>query len=90
MGFIIQLLNFLMFAINLYSGVLVIYALLSWVPQLYNNAFGRFIVGLSEPFLNLFRRLPLQIGMIDFTVMAALLVLQFGTHLLYSLIIGFL
>lgn len=75
MGFIIWLLSK---CLTIYSLILVIYALLSWFPNAYNSAFGRFIVRMSEPYLRIFQRLPLHIGIIDFSVIVALLVLDFG------------
>lgn len=80
------ILGILSTALNLYSFVLVIYALLSWFPNAYNTAFGRFIVRISEPYLSIFERLPLRIGMIDFSVVVALLVLEFGGNFILNLI----
>lgn len=85
MGFIVWLLNM---AITLYSLALVIYALLSWFPNAYNSAFGRFILRITTPYLSIFERLPLKIGMIDFSVIAALLVLDFGGGLIIRLLTG--
>lgn len=83
MGFIIWLLSK---CLTIYSFVLVVYALLSWFPNAYNSAFGRFIVRISEPYLRIFQRLPLHIGMIDFSVVVALLVLDFGGSLILRLL----
>lgn len=62
--------------INVYSWVLVAYALLSWVPQLANSPVGRFIYRVSEPYVSIFRRLPLRFAGLDFSVLAALFSLQ--------------
>ena len=45
-----------------------------------------FLRDVSTPFLNLFRRLPLQIGPLDLTPMVAIIVLQIGGGILVSLI----
>ncbi len=63
--------------IYVYSFVLVIYALLSWAPNLYHTAIGRLIVRISEPYVSLFRRLPLRIAMLDLSVFVAVVALQF-------------
>lgn len=82
MGFLIFLLNFTLKAVNLYSMLLVAYALLSWFPNAYNTAIGRFLVRICEPYLNLFRRLPLQFFGLDFSVIVGILVLELGSNLI--------
>ncbi|MGX7352720.1 cell division protein YlmG [Enterococcus canis] len=71
-----QLLSLLNDAVQIYTFILVIYALLSWFPGAYDSAFGRLIAKISEPYLSLFDRLNLHIGMIDFTIIVAVVVLQ--------------
>lgn len=61
--------------IDAYSLVLTVYALLSWFPQAYQSRLGQFISALSEPFVNYFRRI--RVGMFSFSVVFALLFLQF-------------
>lgn len=53
--------------------------------------FGQMVHRLVEPFLSLFRKLPLQFGGLDFTVLVALLVLNLMNQLLarlFLLLIG--
>ncbi|MEO8688415.1 MAG: YggT family protein [Solirubrobacteraceae bacterium] len=45
-----------------------------------------FLRDVSTPFLNLFRRLPLQIGPLDLTPMVAIIVLQVGGNIIVGLI----
>ena len=45
--------------------------------NLYETWFGRLIVKVSRPYLSLFENLPLQIWGLDFTILVALIVLQF-------------
>ncbi len=45
-----------------------------------------FLRDVSNPWLQLFRRLPLQIGPLDLTPMVAILVLQIGGGIIVSLI----
>ena len=66
---------------NLYSMVIVIYCILTWFPT---NGGGilmdvkTFFEKITEPYLNLFRRLIPPIGgVVDITPIIALLVLQF-------------
>lgn len=76
------MIGFLVTCLNLYSFLLVIYALMSWIPSLYDTAIGRFLIALCEPFLSLFRRLPLQFAGLDFSVIAALIVIELIRYLL--------
>lgn len=72
--------------VNLYTVLLVVYALLSWFPGAYESALGRLLGKICEPFLDLFRRLPLQFGGIDFSVMAAIIALNFIVRILNQII----
>lgn len=74
MGFLYQLIQN---AITAYTLVLIAYALLSWFPGAYQTPFGRWLEKLSLPYLKLFYPLNLRIGMMDFTVLVAILVLRF-------------
>ncbi len=47
-----------------------------------------FLRDVSNPFLNLFRRLPLRIGPLDLTPMVAIIVLQIGGGIVVGLIAG--
>lgn len=86
MTIIFNLLNLFIQAVDLYSMILVIYALLSWMPGGYESGIGRFLAKICEPFLNLFRKLPLTFGPVDFSIMAAVLVLNLGGRLIYQLL----
>ncbi|GFH42115.1 hypothetical protein Hs30E_06660 [Lactococcus hodotermopsidis] len=71
--------------LTLYECVLIIYALMSWVPDLAFSGVGRFIERLVRPYLSIFERLPLRFAGIDFTVIAGLLILEVVQRLLFSL-----
>ncbi|MGX2945112.1 MULTISPECIES: YggT family protein [Enterococcus] len=78
----IFLLTILIRLVEVYTILLVVYALMSWFPGAYNTGLGRFLSRICEPFLNLFRRLPLQFGGIDFSIMAAVIVLNFAVRII--------
>ena len=48
--------------------------------------FRSFLRDVSDPYLRLFRRLPLQIGPLDLTPMVAIIVLQIGGGILVAAI----
>lgn len=67
------------------------YALLSWFPGAPESALGQMVHRLVEPFLSLFKKLPLQLAGLDFTVLVAILLLNFLERLvaqLFLLMIG--
>ena len=85
------LFQFISNIIQSYSIILVIYALLSWFPGAPESALGQMVHRLVEPFLSLFKKLPLQFAGLDFTVLVAILLLNFLERLvaqLFLLMIG--
>ena len=52
------------------------------------NGVMDFLRDVSNPFLRLFRKLPLQVGPLDLTPMVAIIVLQIGGGILVGLIRG--
>ena len=52
------------------------------------NGVMDFLRDVSNPYLQLFRRLPLQVGPLDLTPMVAIIVLQIGGGIIVSLIRG--
>ena len=83
---IYQLLYLFTKVIQIYSFVLVAYALMSWFPGAYDSKLGQFIIKISRPYLSLFDRFNLSFGPIDFTIIVALFVLNIGSELLTKLI----
>ena len=52
----------------------------------WSNAVLDFLRDVSEPFLRVFRRLPLRVGPLDLTPMVAILALQIGGGIIVSVI----
>ena len=59
-----------------YSMVLVLYALLSWLPGARESSLGKLISKLAEPYIGIFDRHIPSIGGISFNVIIALFVLN--------------
>lgn len=59
-------------AVSLYSTLCFFRIILTWFPSLNYSAIGKFLSSICDPYLNLFSRLPLRIGMLDFTAMIAI------------------
>ena len=62
--------------VGIYSILLIIYILMSWVPSTRETGFGRFLEKICEPYLGFFRKLIPPFGMIDFSPIVALFVLN--------------
>lgn len=88
MNLLITLFYYLNRLVYLYSIILVVYALMSWFPGAYQSKFGQLLGRICEPFLNLFRRLPLQFGGIDFSIMAAIFALNAVMSILERILIN--
>ncbi|QDK71847.1 YggT family protein [Lactococcus protaetiae] len=73
---ILTLVSWLFRLMDVYSFILVIYALMSWVPSLYGTWIGQLIIKISRPYLSLFENLPLRIAGLDFTIWVAIIALQ--------------
>lgn len=72
--------------ISLYSFVCLIRVLLSWMPQIEYSPAGRFLAGLTDPFLNWFRRFSFtKVGAIDFSPILAFGVLSVASMVFSTL-----
>lgn len=66
---------------------------MSWFPGARESSFGSFLTRLYEPYLEPFRKIIKPIGMIDFSPIVAIIVLQvagIGLAELYYMIIRFI
>ena len=74
---------------NVLYFILVVRIILSWVGADPYNEIVRIVYMITEPILAPFRRLPLQVGMIDFSAILAFVVLvvlrNFVVNILYQL-----
>ncbi|WP_435925722.1 YggT family protein [Paenibacillus sp. DYY-L-2] len=62
---------------NIYTTLIIIYILMSWLPNVRESFIGELLGKLVEPFLAPFRRfIPPLMGMIDFSPIIALFVLR--------------
>lgn len=73
---------------SLYSIVLVMYALLSWLPNAYDSKIGQIIIKLARPYLDIFDRYIPSFGGISFNVIIALFALRFIQSGLRTLLIA--
>lgn len=71
--------NVVLALINFYSILIVVYVLMSWIPQgvagIVEDIRG-VLASLCEPYLSVFRRIIPPLGMVDFSPIVAILVLE--------------
>jgi len=66
------IISFLLFALNIYSFLLIIRALLGWFPTLdHSNPFIRLLYDLTEPVLGPIRRAVPPMGGMDWSIVIA-------------------
>ncbi|CAH1196060.1 hypothetical protein PAECIP111892_02153 [Paenibacillus auburnensis] len=77
---------------QIYYYMILIYILMSWLPNLRENFIGELLGKLVEPYLSPFRRIiPPLFGTIDISPIIAIIVLRFavgGLHSIVNLIFG--
>lgn len=64
-------------AVDIYSLILVAFAVMSWFPGAYESSLGRWIVALVKPVLAPLQRLSLQIAGLDLSVWVAIVLIRF-------------
>ncbi|QTQ11100.1 YggT family protein [Treponema parvum] len=69
--------------ISIYSFLCFIRIMLTWFPGLAYSRFAQILSSLCDPYLNLFRRLPLRFGAFDFSPL-----ISFGVLMVASSIFG--
>lgn len=73
---------------NAYQLLLVLYALMSWLPGARQSSFGQLVARLVRPYLDIFDRVIPPIGGISFNVIIALFVLQLIQRGVLSLVLS--
>ncbi len=74
--------------VNVYSFIIVVYVLMSWIPTSRGIIADiyRVLGTICDPYLNFFRKyIPPIGGMLDISPIIALLVLQFGVRLIVAI-----
>jgi YggT family protein len=75
--------------VSVYSLIIFVYVLSSWIPLPYNrslNRIRRFLSDACDPYLRLFRRVLPSLGGIDLSPIVAVLVLWLGDRLVYEVL----
>jgi len=83
------LFNILSIALNIYSFAIIIYIFMSWFPGARESSFGSLLARICEPYLEQFRKIIPPLGMMDFSPLVALIVLNFAKSGLVQLYLMF-
>jgi len=78
--------------VSVYSLIIFLYVLSSWIPLPYNrglNRLRRFLADACDPYLRLFRRVLPPLGGIDLSPIVAVLVLWLGDRAVYEVLSRF-
>jgi YggT family protein len=67
-------------AIQIYSILLIIYILMSWVPASRETKFGILLGKITEPYLGFFRKFIPPLGMIDISPIVGIFALRLITN----------
>ncbi|WP_318615516.1 YggT family protein [Sporosarcina sp. YIM B06819] len=78
--------NGIAWAFQIYTILLVIYILMSWVPSTRETKFGQFLAAIVEPYLGFFRKFIPPLGMIDISPIVALFALSLIRTGVFSLL----
>jgi len=79
----IQIVHYLF---TIFQLMLIVRVLSSWVPEIQQQKWLRFISFYTDPYLNLFRKIIPPIGMVDISPIIAFLALQFSENIFIMLV----
>ncbi|WP_027414513.1 YggT family protein [Aneurinibacillus terranovensis] len=81
-----QFIGLIQILFEIYSYMIIIYILMSWVPQVRQTSIGQILGRLVEPYLSIFRRIIPPLGMIDISPILAFFALRFAENGLITVI----
>ncbi|WP_125762647.1 YggT family protein [Companilactobacillus hulinensis] len=72
---------------QLYEFVVFVYCIMTFIPRLYQSSFGQIVARLVEPFFNAIKKvIPTTFGMIDFSPLIALIILELVQKVIFWII----
>ena len=81
--------NVIVALVNFYSLLIVVYVLMSWIPLGSGGIvedIRSVLASVCEPYLSLFRRIIPPLGMVDFSPIVAILVLELISWLVVAIL----
>ena len=84
----LQVVALLLQGLRLYQGLIVVSALMSWLPGAYNSALGQLLQRVTQPYLSLFDRIIPSMAGVSFSAVAGVFVLELAQRGLITLAMG--
>ncbi|TWT28112.1 YggT family protein [Planomicrobium sp. CPCC 101110] len=75
-----ELLGILLTAIQIYSYLLIASILMSWLPNARESSIGQMLAKVTDPYLDIFRKIIPPLGMIDFSPIIAIFALNLARN----------
>lgn len=76
MNSVFSLIGFIAQLVSIYSMLCFVRIILSWIPQFSYSKFAQILGKICDPYLNIFRKLPLHIANLDFSPIIAFIILS--------------
>ncbi|MGI2327283.1 YggT family protein [Planococcus sp. YIM B11945] len=75
-----DILRLILVAINIYSYLIIASILMSWLPNAKESGIGQMLSKVTDPYLDIFRKIIPPLGMIDFSPIIAILALRLASN----------
>ena len=76
MNSVFSLIGFIAQLVSIYSMLCFVRIILSWIPQFSYSKVAQILGKICDPYLNIFRKLPLHIANLDFSPIIAFIILS--------------
>lgn len=76
----VAILSLILNAIQIYSYLLIASILMSWLPNARESRIGQMLAKVTDPYLDIFRRIIPPLGMIDFSPIVAIFALNLASN----------
>ncbi|MFD1862397.1 YggT family protein [Planococcus sp. FY231025] len=76
----VAILSLVLNAIQIYSYLLIASILMSWLPNARESRIGQMLAKVTDPYLDIFRRIIPPLGMIDFSPIVAIFALNLASN----------
>ena len=76
----VAILSLILNAIQIYSYLLIASILMSWLPNARESRIGQMLAKVTDPYLDIFRRIIPPLGMIDFSPIVAIFALNLAIN----------
>lgn len=76
----VAILSLVLNVIQIYSFLLIASILMSWLPNAKESRIGQMLAKITDPYLDIFRKIIPPLGMIDFSPIVAIFALNLASN----------